>query len=124
MKKNIILSIVVMMIAMACCTTHTVSNNNDVAPYMRDSIKWNAFIECSKDSGDWGCDSCFVAIYGTLPDSTSYLDVNNKLVYWIDDVRNPYNHEWIVETAFNNDVTYEQVTQEMFNARYKSKHKE
>jgi hypothetical protein len=121
MKKNMILVVVViMMIAMACCTTHTTYTFKK-APYMCDTLKWNAFIECSKDSGDWGCDSCFYAIYGTLPDSTSYTDSKGNVVYWVDDVNNPYNHEWRVETAFNNDVSYDAVTQEMYSARYKSK---
>lgn len=30
----------------------------------QDTAKWNAFLECSKDGGDAGCDSCFTAIYG------------------------------------------------------------
>ena len=30
----------------------------------RDTIKWNAFLECSKYQGDSGCDSCFQLIYG------------------------------------------------------------
>jgi hypothetical protein len=30
----------------------------------QDTAKWNAFLECSKDEGDVGCDSCFTAIYG------------------------------------------------------------
>lgn len=29
-----------------------------------DTVKWNAFLECSKDEGDMGCDSCFKKIYG------------------------------------------------------------
>ena len=29
-----------------------------------DTAKWNAFLECSKDEGDMGCDSCFQKIYG------------------------------------------------------------
>jgi hypothetical protein len=30
----------------------------------QDSVKWAEFLECSKDEGDAGCDSCFTAIYG------------------------------------------------------------
>ena len=30
----------------------------------QDTLRWNAFLECSKDEGDAGCDSCFTAIYG------------------------------------------------------------
>lgn len=29
-----------------------------------DSVHWAQFLECSKDMGDAGCDSCFTAIYG------------------------------------------------------------
>ena len=29
-----------------------------------DTLKWNAFLECSADQGDLGCDSCFTMIYG------------------------------------------------------------
>ena len=29
-----------------------------------DSVRWAQFLECSKDMGDAGCDSCFTAIYG------------------------------------------------------------
>lgn len=29
-----------------------------------DTVKWNQFLECSRDQGDAGCDSCFIAIYG------------------------------------------------------------
>ena len=31
---------------------------------MQDTVKYNAFLECSKDSGDAGCDSCWQVIYG------------------------------------------------------------
>lgn len=51
------------------------------------------------------------------PDSIM-LRLGDFKYYWKDDIRNEYNHEWIVETAFNNDVTYENVTQAMFNKRY------
>ena len=30
----------------------------------QDTAKWAEFLECSKDEGDAGCDSCFTAIYG------------------------------------------------------------
>ena len=30
----------------------------------QDTLKWAQFLECSKDQGDWGCDSCFIKIYG------------------------------------------------------------
>lgn len=29
-----------------------------------DTVKWAEFLECSKDQGDAGCDSCFTMIYG------------------------------------------------------------
>lgn len=30
----------------------------------QDTVRWAQFLECSKDQGDWGCDSCFIMIYG------------------------------------------------------------
>ena len=30
----------------------------------QDTAKWQQFLECSKDEGDAGCDSCFTMIYG------------------------------------------------------------
>ena len=30
----------------------------------QDTAKWAQFLECSKDQGDAGCDSCFIMIYG------------------------------------------------------------
>lgn len=30
----------------------------------KDTIKWDAFLECSKYEGDAGCDSCFQLIFG------------------------------------------------------------
>lgn len=29
--------------------------------------KWNQFLECSQDEGDWGCDSCYNAVFGEWP---------------------------------------------------------
>jgi hypothetical protein len=39
-------------------------------------------------------------------------------VKWEDNIENPANEEYIVEVAFNEGVSVDQVTQEMFNARY------
>jgi hypothetical protein len=39
--------------------------------------------------------------------------------YDADDIRNPDNKEYVNEIAFNEDISYEEVTQEMFNERYK-----
>jgi hypothetical protein len=39
-------------------------------------------------------------------------------VKWEDNIHNPDNEEFVVEVAFNEGVEVEQVTQEMFNARY------
>ena len=36
-----------------------------------------------------------------------------------DDIHNPENREYVEEVAFNEGISYEEVTQEMFNARYK-----
>ena len=37
---------------------------------------------------------------------------------WADNIRNPANHDFVVETAFNCDLPLNKVTQEMFNIRY------
>lgn len=29
-----------------------------------DTARWTQFLECSREQGDAGCDSCFTAIYG------------------------------------------------------------
>ena len=40
-------------------------------------------------------------------------------VRWEDNVKNPDNHEFVVETAFNcGDIPLDSVTQEMFDIRY------
>jgi len=36
----------------------------------------------------------------------------------IDDIKHPYNEEFIVEVAFNLDIPIDSVTQEQFNERY------
>lgn len=126
MKIKLLL-ISVMIIAMSCSMTKkqnksmSVQNNN--WEYMNDTVKWNAFLDCSNNSGGWSCDSCFYAIYKINIEDAMSIDSTGNIVYWIDDVRNPYNHEWIIETAFNNDVSYDSVTQKMFNERYLSRHK-
>jgi hypothetical protein len=38
--------------------------------------------------------------------------------YDTDDIHNPDNKEYVEEIAFNEGVSYEEVTQEMFNERY------
>jgi hypothetical protein len=90
-----------------------------------DTVKWNAFLECSKNEGDWGCDSCFHKIYGYRADDPGYLKYGvQDTTAWVDDVRNPDNHEFVVEVSFNNgDIPLNEVTQEMFNARYLSRNK-
>ena len=37
---------------------------------------------------------------------------------YADDIKNPANAEFVVEVAFNEDVDPQDVTQEMFDARY------
>jgi hypothetical protein len=39
-------------------------------------------------------------------------------VRWINDIKNPRNEEYVVETAYNNDKEAKDVTQEEFNMRY------
>jgi hypothetical protein len=38
---------------------------------------------------------------------------------YADNIHNPENEEYVNEIAFNEDISYEEVTQEMFNERYK-----
>jgi len=38
---------------------------------------------------------------------------------WVDSIHNPENAEFVAEIAFNKDITVYEVTQEMFNERYK-----
>lgn len=38
------------------------------------SAKWERFLECSKDEGDAGCDSCYILIYGHSIET----DINKK----------------------------------------------
>ena len=40
-------------------------------------------------------------------------------VSYADDINNSDNSEYIEEVAFNEGISYEEVTQEMFNARYR-----
>ena len=37
---------------------------------------------------------------------------------WGDSIYNPENEEFVVEVAFNLDITVDEVTQEQFNDRY------
>lgn len=42
-------------------------------------------------------------------------------VKWIDNIKNPYNAEFVVETAYNLDKKPKDVTQDEFNLRYNIK---
>lgn len=42
----------------------------------------------------------------------------NKEIAWSDNIKNPDNSEFVVEVAFNLDISIKDVTQEQFNARY------
>jgi len=39
-------------------------------------------------------------------------------VSWYNSIKNPENAEYVYEVAFNENITLEEVTQEMFNKRY------
>jgi len=41
-----------------------------------DKIKWEEFLKCSENEGDWGCDSCYKKVFGYYPESTGYLKYN------------------------------------------------
>lgn len=74
MKKIIGLLIVVLCIGYACMPTQEIQNKeiNHVSAlpgYDIDSL-YKAFLECSKDEGDMGCDSCWQLIMeGRVDDS-------------------------------------------------------
>lgn len=59
----IVMCVVLAFITTGCKTNSVVYHANDRS-YMNDTIKWQQFLECSKDEGDLGCDSCFYKIYG------------------------------------------------------------
>jgi hypothetical protein len=66
MKKSTFFAILVIAMCIAfgfitSCKTNAYPNNK---AYMNDTLKWNQFLECSKDEGDLGCDSCFYLVYG------------------------------------------------------------
>jgi len=74
----IVICIVLGMLCTRCKTNHVhntydvyyeydVYNDDTVAVdtiYRQIDPLWLKFLECSKDQGDAGCDSCYVAIYG------------------------------------------------------------
>ena len=49
--------------------------------------------------------------------SSNHCDAYGK-VKWENSINNPENEEFVVEVAFNEGCTIEQVTQEQFDARY------
>lgn len=59
----IVMCVVLAFITTGCKTNSVVYHEADRS-YMNDTIKWQQFLECSKDEGDLGCDSCFYKIYG------------------------------------------------------------
>lgn len=56
--------LIIAIVAMLHGCTATHSTYTQDRSYMQDTVKWNQFLECSKDEGDLGCDSCFFKIYG------------------------------------------------------------
>lgn len=42
-------------------------------------------------------------------------------VSWYNSIKNPENAEYVYEVAFNENITLDKVTQEMFNKRYNIK---
>lgn len=59
----IMMAIIFVVAMLHGCTTSKAYANDDRS-YMQDTVKWNQFLECSKDQGDLGCDSCFFKVYG------------------------------------------------------------
>lgn len=78
-----ILMVIVVLISVALCSTSCKTSSNDVATYIDkyhihyvnvhpgfdpDSL-YKAFLDCSKDEGDMGCDSCWQVIMNGKVDS-------------------------------------------------------
>ena len=52
-----------------------------------------------------------------LPEQPSSPNIR-PVIAWEDDINNPDNAPYVVEVAFNESCTIDQVTQHMFNLRY------
>lgn len=55
-------TLVLLGIMLSSCATPR--SSSDSMAYRQDTVRWEQFLECSKDQGDLGCDSCFYLIYG------------------------------------------------------------
>lgn len=47
-------------------------HKKELPEYMKDTVKWNKFLECSENLGDAGCDSCFYAVFGYYVEDAGY----------------------------------------------------
>ena len=65
MKKYLTIIIIVCVIAWVGSYLHRLDT---------EAGKWNRFLECSKDEGDMGCDSCFFMVFGYHAEAAGYLD--------------------------------------------------
>jgi len=61
--------------------------------------------------------TCVAMLATSCSTSSHACDAYGK-VKWENSIDNPENEEFVVEVAFNEGCTIEQVTQEQFDARY------
>lgn len=77
MKAMILL---ILLIATSCACTDKSESTVMILSRLaqQDTARWSLFLECSKDQGDAGCDSCFTAIYGFSLEAIHELERKGK----------------------------------------------
>lgn len=108
-----IASLIIMMLVSSLSCTNKAYYDNDPLLTAGTQDQKERFLECSQNEGDQGCDSCYYLVYGK--------HIEDYLVNWADDIKNPENEEFVLEVSFNEEIPVNQVTQEQFNKRYEIK---
>lgn len=67
-----VLFIAMMLMIAVVALTHQSCATQPTAHQIEEA-KWEEFLECSKDEGDWGCDSCFFKVFGYHAEEAGYL---------------------------------------------------
>lgn len=60
--------VIVLCIILGLAIEGRLKSNNKIA-----DAKWKQFLECSKNEGDMGCDSCYVLVFGKHAENAGYL---------------------------------------------------
>lgn len=60
----------------------------------------------------------FLAVWLVVMIAGISYTIKQENKQWADSISNKANRDFVVETAFNNDISPEEVTQEQFNLRY------